>query len=84
MKLQITLPALRPGMKSGVLCGFLKSPGDHVNKGEALFEIETDKVVSQIEAQESGVLTELTAEEGGRAAGSGSTVAIMETENASH
>ncbi len=82
MKLQITLPALRPGMKSGVLCGFLKSPGDHVNKGEALFEIETDKVVSQIEAQESGVLTELTAEEGDELP-VGSTVAIMETEKAS-
>ena len=78
MKLNITMPALRPGMKSGVLCGFLKSPGDSVKKGEAIFEIETDKVVSQIEATEDGVIAELTVEEGDEVS-VGDTVAILET-----
>lgn len=83
MKRKLTMPALRPGMKSGVLCGFLKSPGDRVAKGEAVFEIETDKVVSQIEAEESGILAEFTAEEGDELP-VGSTVAILETEEPTH
>ena len=78
MKLSIPMPALRPGMKSGVLCSFLKFPGDSVKKGEAIFEIETDKVVSQIEAQQDGVIAELIAEEGDEVP-VGDTVAILET-----
>ena len=82
MKLNVTMPALRPGMKSGVLCGFLKSAGDCVKKGEAIFEIETDKVVSQIEATEDGVIAELTVEEGDEVP-VGGTVAVIETAPAS-
>jgi pyruvate dehydrogenase E2 component (dihydrolipoamide acetyltransferase) len=43
---------------------WLKAPGDTVVKGEAIVEIETDKVTVEIEAPASGVLGDVTAREG--------------------
>ena len=56
MEKELTMPKLRPEMEKGVLCAWLKEEGDTVTAGEPLYEIETDKVVNQIEATESGVL----------------------------
>ena len=49
MEKQLVMPKLQPEMKSGVLCAWLKDEGDEIHKGDALYEIETDKVVNQIE-----------------------------------
>jgi pyruvate/2-oxoglutarate dehydrogenase complex dihydrolipoamide acyltransferase (E2) component len=64
MKTQITMPRLQDEMKSGVLCAWLKEEGESYKKGEAIFEIETNKVVNQIEASEDGVLVRQLVEEG--------------------
>lgn len=64
MEKNIVMPRLRPGMEKGVLCAWLKEEGETVSAGEPLFEIETDKVVNQIEAAESGVLKKQLFEEG--------------------
>lgn len=64
MDRKITMPRLRPEMQEGVLCAWLKEEGDAVTAGEPLFEIETDKVVNQIEATESGILKKQMVEEG--------------------
>ena len=64
MEKQLVMPKLQPEMKSGVLCAWLKDEGDKIHKGDALYEIETDKVVNQIEATESGVLKKQLFEEG--------------------
>lgn len=64
MEKELTMPKLRPEMEKGVLCAWLKEEGDTVNAGEPLYEIETDKVVNQIEATESGVLKKQLCEEG--------------------
>ena len=56
MEKQLAMPRLRPEMTSGVLCAWLKEEGDTVEAGEPLYEVETDKVVNQIEATASGVL----------------------------
>lgn len=64
MTIEIKMPALKPDMKSGVLCEWKVNPGDTIKSGEILFEIETDKVVSQIEAAADMKVTELVAEEG--------------------
>ncbi|MGM9558193.1 MAG: biotin/lipoyl-containing protein [Oscillospiraceae bacterium] len=64
MEKQVTMPKLRPEMERGVLCAWLKEEGETVTAGEPLFEIETDKVVNQIEATESGVLKKQLYEEG--------------------
>jgi Pyruvate/2-oxoglutarate dehydrogenase complex, dihydrolipoamide acyltransferase (E2) component, and related enzymes len=56
MEKKLVMPKLRAEMKKGVLCAWLKEEGDTVEAGEPLYEIETDKVVNQVEATESGVL----------------------------
>lgn len=56
MEKKINMPKLAPEMESGVLCAWLKEEGDTVAAGEPLFEIETNKVVNQVEATISGVL----------------------------
>ena len=64
MEKEIKMPKLRPEMKEAVLCAWLKNEGDRISVGEPIFEIETDKVVNQIEATESGVLKKQLFEEG--------------------
>lgn len=64
MEKQLVMPKLQPEMKNGILCAWLKKEGEEIHKGEALYEIETDKVVSQIEATEDGVLRRQLCEEG--------------------
>ena len=64
MEKELKMPKLRPEMKEGVLCAWLKEEGDTVSAGEPLFEIETDKVVNQIEATEDGILQKQLCEEG--------------------
>lgn len=78
MDRKITMPRLRPEMQEGVLCAWLKEEGDSVTAGEPLFEIETDKVVNQIEATESGILKKQMVEEGDTVAVE-TPVAILET-----
>ena len=78
MEKEIKMPRLRPEMKDGVLCAWLKEEGDTVKKGEPIFEIETDKVVNQIEATESGILKKQMVEEGDTVAVE-TPVAILET-----
>ena len=64
MEKNIVMPRLRPEMEKGVLCAWLKEEGEPVSAGEPLFEIETDKVVNQIEATEDGILRRQLCEEG--------------------
>ena len=79
MEKQLSMPKLRLEMTSGVLCAWLKEEGEAVEAGEPLYEIETDKVVNQIEATESGILKKQLREEGDEVA-PGAPVAILETE----
>ena len=64
MEKNVKMPKLRPDMQEGVLCAWLKEEGDEVKAGEPLFEIETDKVVNQIESTERGILKKQVFEEG--------------------
>ncbi|MCZ6622666.1 MAG: hypothetical protein O7B35_00295 [Deltaproteobacteria bacterium] len=43
---------------------WIKKVGEQVQKGEALLEVETDKVNVEIEAPESGLLEEVLVKEG--------------------
>lgn len=79
MEKKINMPKLAPEMESGVLCAWLKEEGDTVAAGEPLFEIETNKVVNQIEATQDGVLKKQLIEEGDTVDVE-TPVAILETE----
>jgi len=43
---------------------WLKKQGDKVHKGEAIVEVETDKVNVEVEAPEDGLLSHIYVEEG--------------------
>ncbi len=79
MKIEIKMPALRPEMKSGVLCQWNVSEGDTIKSGEVLFEVETDKVVSEVEAAADMKIVELKAEDGDEVA-CGTVIAVAEVD----
>jgi pyruvate dehydrogenase E2 component (dihydrolipoamide acetyltransferase) len=58
------------------LVRWLKAEGDTVAVGEPLFEVETDKGVSEVEAAIGGVLVRRVLAEGGKA-GPGETIALL-------
>jgi len=64
MSSQVTLPRLGQGMESGTIVRWLKSEGDQVEKGEPLYELDTEKVTQEVEADASGVLLKILAGEG--------------------
>ncbi len=61
---EVTMPQLGMAQDAGKIVSWLKAPGDKVARGDALFEVETDKATMEVEAQASGYLTHVTAAEG--------------------
>jgi pyruvate dehydrogenase E2 component (dihydrolipoamide acetyltransferase) len=51
-------------MEAGTIVRWLKSEGEAVEKGEPLYELDTDKVTQEVEADASGVLLKILAGEG--------------------
>src|SRR5919199_765787 len=64
MATEIKLPRLGQGMESGTIVRWLKSEGEKVEKGEPLYELDTEKVTQEVEADASGVLLKILASEG--------------------
>ena len=64
MATEIKLPRLGQGMESGTIVKWLKSEGESVEKGEPLYELDTDKVTQEVEADASGVLLKIAVSEG--------------------
>lgn len=60
----ISMPKLGLSMESGVITKWLKHEGDEVEKGEALFELETDKLSNTVEAPADGILRKILVTEG--------------------
>ncbi len=60
----VTLPRLGQGMESGTIVRWLKAEGDEVQKGEPLYELDTDKVTQEVEADAGGVLLKILVPEG--------------------
>lgn len=61
---EIIVPELAESIMEGTIAQWLKKPGDYVEKGEYIVELETDKVNVEIISEEAGVVQELKAEEG--------------------
>jgi pyruvate dehydrogenase E2 component (dihydrolipoamide acetyltransferase) len=61
---EIKLPRLGQGMEAGTIVRWLKSEGEQVEKGEPLYELDTDKVTQEVEADASGVLLKIAVAEG--------------------
>ena len=50
MRIEVKMPNLGYDMETGVIAGWKKAPGERVERGEALAEIETDKATVEMEA----------------------------------
>jgi len=61
---EVKLPRLGQGMEAGTIVKWLKGEGDSVEKGEPLYELDTDKVTQEVEAEASGVLLKIAVAEG--------------------
>jgi len=72
---EVKLPRLGQGMESGTIVKWLKAEGDQVEKGEPLYELDTDKVTQEVEAEASGVLLKIAVTEG--EADVGTTIAVI-------
>ncbi|MHB8692101.1 MAG: dihydrolipoamide acetyltransferase family protein [Solirubrobacteraceae bacterium] len=64
MTQEVKLPRLGQGMEAGTIVKWLKAEGDAVAKGEPLYELDTDKVTQEVEADAAGVLLKIVVAEG--------------------
>jgi 2-oxoglutarate dehydrogenase E2 component (dihydrolipoamide succinyltransferase) len=64
MPVEIRVPALGESVVEATIAKWLKNPGDSVQAGESVVELETDKVNVEIPAETSGVLGSITKQEG--------------------
>jgi 2-oxoglutarate dehydrogenase E2 component (dihydrolipoamide succinyltransferase) len=78
--IEITAPIEQEGTKA-VVRNWLKQIGDHVKEGDALVELETDKVTQEIPAPCDGILSEIAMEDGDDAM-PGAILGRMSIENA--
>jgi pyruvate dehydrogenase E1 component beta subunit len=60
----ILMPALSPTMEEGGLAKWHIKPGDKVEAGQVIAEIETDKATMEVEAVDEGVVSEILVPEG--------------------
>ncbi len=67
MSIDITMPKLGLTMEEGTVVRWLVTEGEHVTQGTPLLEVETDKVVVEVEAPASGVMGSFHVHEGEKA-----------------
>ena len=76
MAVEVIMPKFGLTMHDGTIQRFFKAPGDPVREGEALYEVETEKVLQEVEAPASGIFA-LALFEQGATVDCGVTVAII-------
>ena len=64
MATEVKLPRLGQGMESGTIVKWLKAEGEQVAKGDPLYELDTDKVTQEVEAEAAGVLLKIAISSG--------------------
>ncbi len=62
--IEVKVPVLPESISEATVAVWHKKPGDFVELDDVIVEIETDKVVLEVPAEDSGVLTEIIAKEG--------------------
>ena len=62
MATEVRLPQLGQTMEEGTVVGCVVKVGDEVNKGDVIFEIETDKATLEMESPAAGFVKHIVAE----------------------
>ncbi len=60
----IKMPKMGATMKEGTLSNWLVKEGDTVEEGDAIFEVETDKLSNEVESYEDGTILKILVQEG--------------------
>ncbi len=80
MPINITMPALSPTMEEGTLAKWLVKPGDTIEAGDVIAEIETDKATMEVEAVDEGVIVSILVEAGTEGVAVNAVIAVMAEE----
>ena len=78
MIIEITVPPLPESVTEATQMSWHKTVGDYVNRDENLIDLETDKVVLELPAQQAGVIVEII-EQGGATVTAGQLLAKIDT-----
>jgi pyruvate dehydrogenase E2 component (dihydrolipoamide acetyltransferase) len=73
---EVVMPQMGVSVSEGTITRWLKAPGEPVRADEALVEISTDKVDTEVPSPASGVVAEILAQEGETVA-VGTTIAVI-------
>ncbi|HUL30621.1 MAG TPA: 2-oxo acid dehydrogenase subunit E2 [Thermodesulfobacteriota bacterium] len=64
MAVEVVLPALGLTVEKGKILKWLKQEGETVARGDSLYEVEADKVTTEVECPASGILKKILVPEG--------------------
>lgn len=78
MLVEVKVPVLAESIADATLLEWRKQPGQAVQRGENLIDLETDKVTLEVAAPENGVLTEIR-KDAGETAVSNEVLAVIDT-----
>lgn len=81
MSIEVVVPNLPESVADATLINWHKKPGDTVARNENLVDLETDKVVLEVPAPESGVLASILKEDGSVVT-AGQVLAVIEAAGA--
>ena len=79
MQIEVKIPQLSESISQATLLAWNKKEGDRVLRDENLVDVETDKVILETPAPQSGVLTKIIKDEGANVA-SEEVIAVIETD----
>lgn len=80
MSINITMPALSPTMEEGTLAKWNVKPGDTVEAGDVIAEIETDKATMEVEAVDEGTVVQILVDEGTEGVKVNAVIAVLAEE----
>ncbi|NPV85121.1 MAG: hypothetical protein HPY45_03815 [Anaerolineae bacterium] len=78
MSTEVILPKLGLTMENATITNWLVKEGDTVQQGSPLVEIETDKIVQQIEAPVSGKVAKILVPDGSENIDVGTVICVIE------
>ena len=79
MQIEVKVPQLSESVSEATLVTWHKQVGEAVKEGENLIDVETDKVVLELPAVKSGVLTKILKQNGDKV-GSNEVIALLDTD----
>jgi len=74
------MPAMSPTMTEGGIASWKKREGESFTAGDVLLEIETDKAVIDVEAQDDGIIGKILVQDGQKSIPVGKVIALLSEE----